>query len=58
MFRALALRQSDWYTVSYSANPPITEMIKITIATTTYPRRNWGISKTLSIEMVMINWCK
>ena len=56
MFRALALRQSDWYTVSYSANPPITEMIKITIAKTTYPRRNWGISKTLSIEMVMINW--
>ena len=29
----------------HSANPPIKEMIKITIATTTYPKKNRGISK-------------
>ena len=30
-------------------NPPITELITITIATTTYPRRNCGISKMRKI---------
>ena len=29
----------------HSANPPITGMIEIIIATTTYPKKNWGISK-------------
>ena len=30
---------------STQLNSPITELIKITIATTTYPRKNWRISK-------------